>query len=731
MNAAASKPATRRDRLWCGLPALAGVLCMCLPYNTLAVRKPNPFPRSEHARSAGYKCIKGQHLRVGLYSNSDLAFGYFAYNNVTQRYEGLAVDLMQQLSIEVGFSYEIHDLGSPGNCRLGYSGECPLSGECQVDSSGSCPKTGEWNDFFDHVVQKYDVVGPWWTQSTLRQRSGLTDFLPSFVDNSLVLLTLKVLSKDDKMTWGKATNFMDPIETPAWALIFFTCVGTGIALVVFDECCTDGVSSFRELLSKNNLRDFESKVEARTKQAIAGMLAGSAELGAGSTASKLTSGSFSLFILVVLAAYTGNTAAFLTVSAQSSQLVVSSVEQLEARSETACAFKSDGQVFNKVASRFDRIPLLDSSAITDRVTGQPDTVGIEDMRADPPNCKALFKFNFQATVFKMDRGTCDVVRVGNKPLEPHAKGGALAIRRYSTWSEGNITRSACIREGLTVAMSHLLDTMYVDELELFYFPEAQCDTASTSSTPAPLDTTSFYGIILLHCFIMIVVGPICQLYDNHSRRRAEGKAREHLLEHLDANTGGPNVQASDEVSDGDADAALDGLRMGVAPAVYAPRRGSSVAAEGGSITTAVDPFASVQVRVPMPMPGGGAEAQGMSEAQLHLQRAMMLLSSQQATAPTPGRGRATSDNETVLPPPPPLQPPPRTLPPPPPRSSTGAGTRLAPYREEVDTPTLSPQPPASHAKMPPVPEQELEGHFHSVHHLSAVDLDSSDDGSEI
>ena len=61
---------------------------------------------------------------------------------------------------------------------------------------------------------------------------------------------------------------------------------------------------------------------------------------------------------------------------------------------------------------------------------------------------------------------CEILRVGNRALEPHAKGGAFAVQRLSeaqaAASPALAARKKCIREALTSAMHKLLETDFVD-----------------------------------------------------------------------------------------------------------------------------------------------------------------------------------------------------------------------------------------------------------------------------
>ena len=67
-----------------------------------------------------------------MYTSDALAKLYYAHNSATGKYEGMALEILDQLALEAGFTYEVHDIGGPGQCRMGFSGTCPKVGECPL-----------------------------------------------------------------------------------------------------------------------------------------------------------------------------------------------------------------------------------------------------------------------------------------------------------------------------------------------------------------------------------------------------------------------------------------------------------------------------------------------------------------------------------------------------------------------------------------------------------------------
>jgi hypothetical protein len=494
-----------------GLQGALLVVCLFQSIGSATGRKPNLFP------ATGRKyCTEGYHLKVGMYSKTDLAYGLFFYNNETQQYEGLAMDLLEQLSVEAGFTYEVEDVGPPGECTTAVKGPCPAT----------------FNELFDYMLTQYDVIGPWWTQSAARAFKN--DFLPPFVDNSLALLTLQ--NTEEKKDVLNLLNFMAPFTYDTWILLTVACLVTGLTMSIFEECCVPGALTVRQFMkdlgSQEGFAEIEQHIEQHVKESLGALLGGNAEMTAVSTAGKCTSASFTFVILVVLAAYTANTAAFLTVLAQSKTTLIRDISDLETNAHlTACAFTKDGQVPFKVKERYPRIKTIAISGIIDE-NGNPDPVGIADMRHSLPFCNALFKFNFQVNSIKMDSTNCDVGRVGIKVLEPHAKGGGFAVPRYTamrTQQQGVAAadRAECIREAMTGALSTVLDTPYIDELDQYYFAPAGCPIILAASLQSGLKPSAFAGLLLLHAVFMFVIGPALQWHEaRKNRQKAHKQAKD-------------------------------------------------------------------------------------------------------------------------------------------------------------------------------------------------------------
>jgi hypothetical protein len=264
----------------------------------------------------------------------NLTFGFWDSDDVP-----MARQIVEQLSVEAGFAYEIALLGKPGNCTSNFL----------ANSNGTCPPN--FGEFFFTSLAQYDVGGPWWVVQPSRQRAH--DFTPPFADTALMLMTWT--SPNDKaIDW---LSFAAPFTYNAWLLCFVMCVTTGIAMFVYEDDMCRGQAS----LTKESLLKLEQGLVHSVEQAVEGLLAGASLTEATSVGGKVITFSFMFVILVVISAYTANTAAFLTVQATKSSAPVSKLSDIKNKGYTACAFKKDGIIEAIVSQKFSDLKLQTES----------------------------------------------------------------------------------------------------------------------------------------------------------------------------------------------------------------------------------------------------------------------------------------------------------------------------------------------------------------------------------
>lgn len=116
----------------------------------------------------------------------------------------LLVDVLQQLSIEAGFTYEISDYAKQAN--------------------------ETWDGVFSRSLNNFDLIGSWWFSK--HSRSLLGDFLPPYVDSQYVLISRK--PKQLKRTY-RLDNFLTPFTPGTWGVLIATVILTGMVIFMFDR----------------------------------------------------------------------------------------------------------------------------------------------------------------------------------------------------------------------------------------------------------------------------------------------------------------------------------------------------------------------------------------------------------------------------------------------------------------------------------------------------------------
>jgi hypothetical protein len=211
-----------------------------------------------------------------------LTFGFWQSDDIP-----MVRMITEQLSIEAGFTYDIELVGEPRNCSAAFLAK----------TNGSCSES--FGAMFFDVLDHYDATGPWWVVTPIRQRGH--DFTPPFVDTALALFT----TASPEMHTINWLSFAAPFTGEAWLLVLLVCIFTALCMFFYEE----GIQPGESLLQME--KDIASKVE----QTLEGLIAGMSVSDANSAAGKVTTFSFMFVILVVISAYTANTAAFLTVAA--------------------------------------------------------------------------------------------------------------------------------------------------------------------------------------------------------------------------------------------------------------------------------------------------------------------------------------------------------------------------------------------------------------------------------
>jgi hypothetical protein len=322
------------------------------------------------------------HLKIGFYAHLK--------NGVA---EGEGVDLLHQIAIEAGFSYELAILGTPGNCSATYDwGPCPAN----------------YGVFFFDALKHLDVLGPWWSKRS--HREAVHDFGHGWVDNSMTIFTLAEI-QNSEIDW---LNWAHPFTGDAWMLLLLTCVLTGISMFLFEGCQGVDVKTLKDSKTDNHARAHElalagSSAAKAVESAFEGMMTGGGGSATTTVAGTLVSFSFGFITVIVLAAYTANTAAFLTQRAGGVSMLLKTTDDLQASKLPLCAFSSDGIMEEMVRARFPGVELLTSSLLDDEENGVIESL-TANIRAG--NCIAAATFKVSLNTLEGKQGNCDIRYVG-------------------------------------------------------------------------------------------------------------------------------------------------------------------------------------------------------------------------------------------------------------------------------------------------------------------------------
>jgi hypothetical protein len=190
-------------------------------------------------RSGRSYCTEGYHVTVAMYEPTQPFLAYSdSHADGSVEWKGMTIDLMNQLSIEAGFTYEIDFVGKPGNCTGVSDGMIDLMNR----TNSSCPQT--FDELFKLTVHNYDIVGPWWTQKS--ERNMYADFSPAYLANDLRLFALNTVPVPESIDWF---NFIRPFRNDSWVLIIFTVVVTGIAIFCSEQHMPSRKSFLKDLVA--------------------------------------------------------------------------------------------------------------------------------------------------------------------------------------------------------------------------------------------------------------------------------------------------------------------------------------------------------------------------------------------------------------------------------------------------------------------------------------------------
>ncbi|KAH9520044.1 Ionotropic receptor 25a [Bulinus truncatus] len=201
-------------------------------------------------------------------------------------YSGFCIDLLVRISESLGFDYDIYD----------------------TDQVGSMDETGQWSGAIKELIDgRADIaVGP---ISVMNERETVIDFTVPYYD----LVGLTILMKKPKVNYS-LVKFLSVMDEEVWGCIIGAFVLFSVLICVFDRLSP---FSYQNRKSQWSGEGEEPRVFT-LKEGVWFCMMSLTPQGGGETpkalSGRLVAATWWLFGFIIIATYTANLAAFLTVS---------------------------------------------------------------------------------------------------------------------------------------------------------------------------------------------------------------------------------------------------------------------------------------------------------------------------------------------------------------------------------------------------------------------------------
>ncbi|XP_076751604.1 ionotropic receptor 25a [Xylocopa sonorina] len=212
---------------------------------------------------------------------------FVMYNAEKNEYYGFCIDLLNEIKNTIGFQYEIR--------------------EVEDKQYGNLNPNGTWNGMIKELIEKRaDIaLGSLWVTA---ERERLVDFTVPYYD--LVGLSIMMLKTK---TFTSLFKFLTVLENEVWFCILAAYFFTSVLLWIFDRWSPYSYQNNRE-----KYKDDEEKREFNLRECFWFCMTSLTPQGGGEApknlSGRLVAATWWLFGFIIIASYTANLAAFLTVS---------------------------------------------------------------------------------------------------------------------------------------------------------------------------------------------------------------------------------------------------------------------------------------------------------------------------------------------------------------------------------------------------------------------------------
>lgn len=390
-----------------------------------------------------HKLLHHKHLVVGLSTAVWTGTYHDSSKTGNDAWSGLDVDLIKDLARKLRFTYTFTAVAPPTGSET-------------------------WDNVAINGANHVDLMANSWVQNTHR-RSKLNQLM-GFRDADELLVAL-VPQLVEPTQQERMLTFLAPFTTRLWLLILAICIISGCVLYAV------------EYNSKRS-EDYAETSNHVQGTLVSIYLAFALFTGIGGHAPATRGGRVLSIILgfvfvVILAAYTANLAAFLTLAARP-VLSVKSVGDLIATKRSACVLDIDGQ---KLLSAYPGLKMI-------KFHTAPEVMS--NMRTG--KCSALIIDKVSYDIWKTEYTNCDFEQVG----QPLLRGSAGWITNKKSW---------CVEHAMNYGLQSLVDQGKVGTLLRMYDIPASCPAISSRDSGGKLDVDDLAGLLLLYAAAMgIVVG---------------------------------------------------------------------------------------------------------------------------------------------------------------------------------------------------------------------------------
>ncbi|CAH1971639.1 unnamed protein product [Acanthoscelides obtectus] len=209
----------------------------------------------------------------------------FPDENAPKKYNGYCIDLIEKIATELKFDYEIN----------------------AVDHFGVMDENGKWNGLVKELMEKKADIGLG-SISVMAERENVIDFTVPYYDLVGITILMKL-----SQTPTSLFKFLTVLENEVWLCILAAYFFTSFLMWVFDRWSPYSYQNNRE-----KYKDDEEKREFNLKECLWFCMTSLTPQGGGEApknlSGRLVAATWWLFGFIIIASYTANLAAFLTVS---------------------------------------------------------------------------------------------------------------------------------------------------------------------------------------------------------------------------------------------------------------------------------------------------------------------------------------------------------------------------------------------------------------------------------